>query len=718
MQIGSVRPLESSLGNIASRPCPKIYYVHPAIVGPLEAWSGELQRCREMGFDYVATAPIFAPGEAGDIFLTGDFERLHPIFGSDIGVDDVVAKLANKCRQNELKLIIDIVLDRVDPNGPLALSQSRLFVARRHGEWPADPRSGERQSEAANARFGSAQAEQELIILWSERLGRLLDAGAAGFRFLNPHYVPSHLWHATLVGLRDRSPGFIALAWTPGLKWSQIDALGGAGFDGVFSSVAWWDYRARWFVEEYDILRRVAPVLGCPEAPFGRRLAARLGPDPDPRIAYRQALRFAAAIFDGLLVPMGFERAAHVPMDAMRSTPDDLTDIGDTDFVEDVRAANDLVARLSAMGPCSEIRNLTGPDDATTGLVRLDSRDARLARRGLAILVNPDLKRANRFDIPLDPMPPAAGAPLGEPSMVGGPNPSAPLDPGEVRLVEVKRTGRVRQRDRGEGPALKIAMEAPRIIIDQIAPAVDRGRFATKRLVGEGVSVEADIFSDGHGVIAADLLWKAADEREWHRVPMRIRDNDRWSAAFGPARVGRYAFTIEAWADEYATLCHGIDVKYQAGVDHQPDLEEARRLVEEALARTIGPAKSALAEVLGKPASPDFALEREALLARQTQDAMRAASTRQFLTRHEPAVPVEVERPQAGIGAWYEMFPRSASGQAGQHGTFTDVIRRLPAVRAMGFDVLYFPPIHPVGATNRKGRNNRLEAGPDDPGSS
>jgi hypothetical protein len=118
--------LESSLGNIASRPCPKIYYVHPAIVGPLEVWSGELQRCREMGFDYVATAPIFAPGEAGDIFLTGDFERLHPIFGSDIGVDDVVAKLANKCRQNELKLIIDIVLDRVDPNGPLALSQSRL----------------------------------------------------------------------------------------------------------------------------------------------------------------------------------------------------------------------------------------------------------------------------------------------------------------------------------------------------------------------------------------------------------------------------------------------------------------------------------------------------------------------------------------------------------------------------------------------------------------
>ena len=187
--------------------------------------------------------------------------------------------------------------------------------------------------------------------------------------------------------------------------------------------------------------------------------------------------------------------------------------------------------------------------------------------------------------------------------------------------------------------------------------------------------------------------------------------------SLGPSRVGRYTFTIEAWADEYSSLCHDIDVKFQAGVNHQPDLEKARRLVEDALTRTIGPAKAAFAEVLGKPASPDFALERDALLARETQNAMRAASTRQFLTRHEPAVPVEVERPQAGIGAWYEMFPRSASGQAGQHGTFADVIRRLPAVRAMGFDVLYFPPIHPVGATNRKGRNNNLEAGPDDPGS-
>jgi hypothetical protein len=133
-----------------------------------------------MGFDYVATAPVFAPGEAGDVFLTGDIERPHPIFGSDIGADDVVAELANKCRQNELKLIIDIVLDRVDPNGPLALSQSRLFVAQPHGEWAVDPRSGEWRSEAANARVGSAQSAQEFVIPLEQASGSVARCGRYG----------------------------------------------------------------------------------------------------------------------------------------------------------------------------------------------------------------------------------------------------------------------------------------------------------------------------------------------------------------------------------------------------------------------------------------------------------------------------------------------------------------------------------------------------------
>jgi starch synthase (maltosyl-transferring) len=712
MEIGSFPPCRDL--HIVSRARPKIYYLNPLALGPLELWSHVVGRCRKMGFDCLAIAPVFAPGRARNVFLTGDFECAHPVFRSDLGADEVVAEIANKCRQNELELIIDIVLGRVDAGGALASSHSSLFAAPPSRDRVVDPRSVE--SEGARARFDSDEAAEELVTLWNQRLGRLLDAGATGFRFLEPHSVPTNRWRQLLVGMRERSSGFLAYAWTPGLSWPRIEALAGAGFDGVFSSAAWWDFRARWFVEEYEILRRVAPVLGCPEPPFRRRLAARPEAGADIKKAYRQSLRFAAAAFDGMLVPMGFERATRVPMDARGDLRDEANESGDVDLVEDVLAANHLVERLSAMEPRGEIRNLTGPDGATTALLRLDGRDARVARGGLAILVNPDQKRANSVDIALDPMPPAAGSCLGEPSMIGGLDPYAPLAQGEVRLVEVKRTVAVRQRVRGERQTLRAAMEAPRIIVDRIAPAVEGGRFALKRLIGETIDVEADIFSDGHGVIAADLLWKATDEKEWYRITMRMHDNDRWSAAFRPMRIGRHLFTIDAWADEYATLCRGIDIKFKAAVDHQLDLEEAYRLVKEALAQAPEPAKTALADALGETTSLN--LERDRLLAEETQSAVRATSSRRFLVRHEPALPVEVERPQAGVGAWYEMFPRSASGHERRHGTFLDVIRYLPAVRAMGFDVLYFPPIHPVGTTHRKGRNNSLEAAPDDPGSS
>ncbi len=696
-----------------------MYYVHPAMIGPLDSWQHHLARCRKMGFDCVVTAPVFAPGEAGDIFLTGDLERTHPIFGANRGADELVAALAHRCRQNELKLIIDIVIDRVDPKGRLAASRPDLFAAISGTEQFSDPRRTGRRGNAAYARFDSADAANALVDLWGERLGRLLDAGATGFRLLNPQSLPAELWRAMTGRLKHRWPDFVSLAWTPGLSWSQITALAGAGFDGTFSSVAWWDYRAKWFVEEYDMLRSVAPVIGCPEPPFGPRLTSRLGPDVDLATAYRRALRVAAATCGSLLVPMGFERADHTSMDARRATPDDPDDDDPhIDVSEDVEAANALVDKLSAMGWCNEIRTLTDPDDKTTVLVRLDAQDARQAGGALAILINPDLKQIRKVDISLHPLPPAAGVPLGDPSVVDGvAEPDSALEPGEARLIAVTRTTRVRQRIRGERQLLTAAMGSPRIIVDRIAPTVDGGRFAVKRVVGAGVTVEADIFTDGHGMIAADLLWKAADEKDWHVVPMRPRDNDRWSAAFSPARVGRHIFTIEAWSDEYDSLCHDIDVKHQAGLDHCFETDEACRLIEAARERADGAAKDTLTAALGKAASTDGAAARNALLAQDTRAAMRRVAPRRFQMRHEPALPVEIERPQAGTGAWYEMFPRSASPQPGRHGTFADVIRRLPAVRAMGFDVLYFPPVHPIGTSHRKGRNNSLLAGTDDPGS-
>jgi starch synthase (maltosyl-transferring) len=670
-----------------------------------------------MAFDHVLSAPIFAPGEIGDVFLTDDPDRAHPSFGSKNGADEAAAALAEEARQHELKLMVDIVIDRVDPNGRLAASEPRLF-ARRTSQRTADPRFSAALSRAAHARLDNVESAQALIGFWRGRLQRLLDAGVVGFRFLNPQALPARHWRALLDQLRNCAPCLTALAWTPGLKWTEIERLSGAGFDGVFSSVTWWDYRAAWFVEEYDILRRVAPVLGCPEAPFDRRLVERIGPGANVEAAYRRALRVAAATLSGILVPMGFEHAADVPMDTKRSTSADLKDIAPRRaIVEDVLAANRLADSFSMLGSGNELRHLTDPGDATTALLRLDAPDVRTAQRGLAILINADSAQSHELAVSLDPVPAAAGVSLGRPTLMDGPvETSSSLDPAEVRFVELARAEEVHPRIRPARQALAAAMASPRVVIERIAPTVDDGRFATKRLSGESVDVEADIFSDGHGALAVDLLWKAADENQWQRAPMQPGDNDRWGAGFMPPRVGRYVFTIEGWSDAYASLCHDIAVKSDAGLDCRAEREEARRLIEQAIARAEGPHKATLANVLAGCA-PKAMPPSAVLLAKETRDAMRSAAARHSLVRHEPAIPLEVERPQAGIGAWYEMFPRSASRQAERHGTFADVIGRLAAVRAMGFDVIYFPPIHPIGTTHRKGRNNSLKAAPDDPGS-
>jgi starch synthase (maltosyl-transferring) len=677
-----------------------------------------------MAFDHVLSAPIFEPGKAGDIFLAGDADRAHPALGFN-GADEAAAVLADKARQYELKLMVDIVVDRVDPNGRLAVSEPRLF-ARERGQRIVDPRFGAALSHAAPARLDTLdtiESAHAFIGFWRERLQRLLDAGVVGFRFVNPQALTTTLWCELLGELKARAPNLAALAWTPGLKWLEIERLAGAGFDGVFSSLAWWDYCAAWFVEEYDVLRRVAPVLGCPEAPFERRLVDRIGPGGDVEAAYRRALRVAASSLSGMLIPMGFEHAADAPMDAKRSTAADLKGMAPRGaIVEAVRAANLLADRLSVLGSRGELRHLSEPGGSTTALLRLDAPDARTAQRGLAILINPDSTQSQKISVSLDPVAAAAGVSLGRPSHVDGQADAfSALDPAEVRLIDLARTEEVHPRTRSARSALTAATASPRIAIERIAPVVDDGRFAVKRLIGELVHVDADIFSDGHDAIAADLLWKAADENHWHRAPMQPRDNDRWAAAFTPLRVGRHCFTIEAWSDTYGSLCRDIAVKSDAGLDHRAELDEVGHLLDEAASRAGAEHRSTLAEFLSeirtRCSSSKSAAPISALLTNEARDAMRRASVRYFLVRHEPPIAVEVERPQAGIGAWYELFPRSASRQPGRHGTFADVIGRLAAVRAMGFDVLYFPPIHPIGTTHRKGRNNALKAGPDDPGS-
>jgi starch synthase (maltosyl-transferring) len=250
-----------------------------------------------------------------------------------------------------------------------------------------------------------------------------------------------------------------------------------------------------------------------------------------------------------------------------------------------------------------------------------------------------------------------------------------------------------------------------RIYIEDVYPAVDAGRFPVKRIVDDTIEVWADIFRDGHAVLAAELMWRAESETKWRRVAMRLQNNDRWSGSFTPTKPGRYLYAIEAWTDVFATWRRDFVAKRDAGQDVALDAQEGRDLL-----GSLKPLRAAEARLIADVCQKyDSDHDDEAFLS-ETLATAAAKGKQDDLTR-SPIFPLTIDRPLARAGAWYEMVPRSQGRVPGQHGTFDDCIARLPEIAALGFDVLYLPPIHPIGHTNRKGRNNALRAEPSDPGS-
>jgi starch synthase (maltosyl-transferring) len=266
------------------------------------------------------------------------------------------------------------------------------------------------------------------------------------------------------------------------------------------------------------------------------------------------------------------------------------------------------------------------------------------------------------------------------------------------------------------------SLSQSRVAIERVWPQIQGGRFAVKRVVGDVLTVEADIYSDGHDRIAAALLLRREGEAYWQEVPMRGLDNDRWHGEVPLGDNGRYYFTIIAWRDLFSSWRDEISKKHGAGLAVDLELEEGRMIIEKALqgeprGGDLGD-RQALRSMLERHADdPDVTSKLDWLTSRETGDLMARVGPRTSFTRYDRELEVWVDRRKAAFSAWYEMFPRSQSGDAGRHGTFADVIARLPYVRDLGFDVLYFTPIHPIGRTNRKGRNNSLKAQAGDAGS-
>lgn len=260
----------------------------------------------------------------------------------------------------------------------------------------------------------------------------------------------------------------------------------------------------------------------------------------------------------------------------------------------------------------------------------------------------------------------------------------------------------------------------PRLVIERVSPELDGGRYPVKRTVGAAIEVGADIYKDGHDQILARILYRADEESGWRAAPLTYDyAPDRWHGSFVADRVGRWQFTIEAWPAHFHSWRLDLEKRLEAGQDVRGELLEGARLLARAAER-LGAGSRQVAELLASRVG-DARLElEERLRLALSEDALACVPgplDPAEATRYDWVLDVVVDAAVAARGAWYELFPRSQARVPGAHGTFRDTERRLPELAELGFDVLYLPPIHPIGTTHRKGKNNAPSAEPGDVGS-
>jgi starch synthase (maltosyl-transferring) len=264
-----------------------------------------------------------------------------------------------------------------------------------------------------------------------------------------------------------------------------------------------------------------------------------------------------------------------------------------------------------------------------------------------------------------------------------------------------------------------------RVLVEGVWPEIDAGAYPVKRILGDMFTAAADLVADGHDLLAGALLYRHDEDEAWREVRLTAAGNDRWQAAFELDRLGLWRYAVEGWVDHAATWLRVLRIKSEAGEQSAADLPIELVVGSQLAAAAAQRAASAspadairLRDAARSMGSAELPVRERVALALQPAlaEAMSRWPDRERATRYPRELAVSVDRPRAQFSTWYEFFPRSC-GAPGQHGTFRDAEARLPHVADMGFDVLYLPPIHPIGVSHRKGKNNTLHAGPDDVGS-
>ena len=651
----------------------------------------EFQRVAALGFSHVVVPPAFGASHGDGQSLAVDLAAASSALNGGAMLD-AVSRVAAEADRQGLGVLMDVHLARVA--GDAGSRHRGLFAAR--PERALDPRRAPGVSETCFAQVASARDASMLAEFWAGRLTEWHAAGLAGFRLLGLADLPAAYVPGFASGLRLACPGATLFAWTPGMRWDVLSQLAGA-VDLVASSLPWWDWRSDWLWSELDMLRQIAPVIACAEAPGGPRLARKGRTPEDMDALHRLATGLAAIMGDGWMSVDAEDIDAEAEaLNALRTGPD-----------------GSMFDGLSTV--------LTGPGSPLLALLRTDGKDARTSRHAAVAVLNLDpyatltvqpgqvLSRLGGVFQPFDAALPADSLRL-------DPSQNVLLAPAEMRVFTAAAAA-IKPAPPLVRQAADEAARSPRLAIERPSPCVDGGRFAVKRTLGELVTVEADIVADGHDVLGIALRWRAPEDAAWHEQPMSALGNDRWTAGFPLRCLGVHHYQVVAWRDAFATYRDELAKKHAAGVPTDLELREGLILVETRVAGAQGTLRATLDRTLRalRAATPDE--RRQTLLSSETAALMAQTDPRPHLVELDQPIPVRAERTGAGFAAWYEIFPRSMSDDPARHGTFADVERHLPRIRDMGFDVLYFPPIHPIGLTNRKGRNNSLTAAPGEPGS-
>jgi starch synthase (maltosyl-transferring) len=709
----------------------RIYNLFPLLAGSVAEWREELPRIAAMGFNCVFINAFHYPGFSGSLYAVKDYYRLNPLFrGAARESDDaLLAGFAADCRRHGLIAMMDLVVNHTARDSELAARHPHWFAREPGGGLrspsaidPANAANVTVWGDLAEIEYRGDDAEAETVAYFADMVRHYVRLGFGGFRCDAAYKVPARVWQTLITAARSEAKACRFAAETLGARLPEVHRLAGAAFDYLFNSSKWWDFESSWLLDQYQEFRAIAPSIAFPESHDTERLAAELarsGVDAARIEArHRQAYAFAACFSAGVMMPMGYEFGWRRRLDVVktRREPVEPRAFDLSSFIAAINAVKGATPALNEEGPQTR---LTPPSDPLVVL----SRRTEAGGDWAFALINTDDAAANEIDS--DMLLDAAGGEalsLSEPVASGGERGIGirlAVEPLSVMLLRGRAPAPLRlpAEDRSVAAMPKDWSPEARILIEAVYPELDGGRFPVKRVAGDRLAVWADILRDGHDVLAAALLLRREGEAVWQATPMRLFDNDRW---VGHALLGenaRYRYTIEAWTEHFASWRADTLKKRQAGQEIGIDLLEGRALVAAAARRAEGPDRLLLERLLVDADAADGAGRVEIMLSRLLAQGMARWPDRSDAVRYRRELDLVVDRPAARFSAWYEMVPRS-QGQVPGHGAdFDTAAARLPEIRAMGFDVVYLTPIHPIGRVNRKGRDNSLVATPGDPGS-